>query len=138
MLNHIVLIGRLTKDPELRYTGQGTPVATFRIAVDRPKSREAERQTDFIDIVCWRQTAEFASNYLAKGRLVAVEGRLQIREWLAQDGQRKWSTEVVANNVQGLDRPKTDGAGEPGEPSGIADNLEAPDLGSYDDPFSDE
>ena len=89
MLNRIVLIGRLTADPELRYTGSGIPVANFRIAVDRSfSSSSGERQTDFINIVAWRQRAEFAANYLTKGGLVAVDGRLPIRAWTTQDGRR--------------------------------------------------
>jgi single-strand DNA-binding protein len=111
MLNRIILIGRLVADPELKYTPSGVAVASFRIAVDRPMSSEArsqgqERQTDFIDITAWRQSAEFASQYLGKGRLVAVEGRLQIREYQTQDGQRRKAAEVVADNLRGLDRPR--------------------------------
>lgn len=113
MLNRVVLVGRLVADPELRYTPSGLPVSSMRIAVDRPRARDAtERQTDFINLVAWRQRAEFAANYLTKGRLVAVEGRLQIREWTTQDGQRRRTAEVVCDNLQGLDRPR-----EPGAPS---------------------
>ena len=101
MLNHITLMGRLTRDPELRYTQTGTAVASFSLAVDRDfVSRETgERQTDFIDITAWRQTAEFVSKYLAKGRLVVVSGRLQIRDWVDKDGGKRRSAEVVAENV---------------------------------------
>lgn len=108
MLNRIVLIGRLTKDPESSYTPNGIALAKFRIAVDRPtKNQETgEKETDFIDIVAWRRTAEFVTQYITKGRLVAVEGRLQIRNFVGQDGQRRYFTEVVADNVQGLDRPR--------------------------------
>ena len=116
MLNRIVLIGRVTADPELRYTGSGIPVANFRLAVDRPfSSASGERQTDFINIVAWRQRAEFAANYLTKGRLVAVDGRLEIREWTTQEGQRRRTAEVVADQVQGLDRPREEGARPPAE-----------------------
>lgn len=117
MLNRIILIGRLTADPELKYTPSGIAVASFRVAVDRPMSAEArsqgqERQTDFIDVVAWRQNAEFASQYLNKGRLIAVEGRLQIREYQTQDGQRRKAAEVVVDNLRGLDRPReTQGEG---------------------------
>src|SRR5438128_1830794 len=106
MLNRIVLIGRLTKDPESKYTPNGIAVAQFSIAVNRfSKNPETgEQETDFIDIVAWRRTAEFVTQYLTKGRLVAVEGRLQIRSWVAQDGTKRRSAEVVADNVQGLDR----------------------------------
>ncbi|MEJ5296961.1 MAG: single-stranded DNA-binding protein [Armatimonadota bacterium] len=142
MLNRIILIGRLTRDPELRYTPQGTPVAGFGLAVDRPRSgRDAERQTDFIDIVCWRQSAEFAANYLTKGRLVAIEGRLQIRDWVGQDGVKRRSAEVVADNVRPLDRPRTAEAGEPVATPAAEDSFDdipadVPDA--YDDPFVDE
>lgn len=117
MLNRVILIGRLVADPELKYTPSGIAVAQFRIAVDRPLSQEArqqgqEKQADFIDIVAWRQSAEFASQYLNKGRLVAVEGRLQIREYVTQDGQRRKAAEIVADNLKGLDRPRDGEAGD--------------------------
>jgi single-strand DNA-binding protein len=119
MLNRIILIGRLVADPELKYTPSGIAVAQFRIAVDRPLSNEArqagqEKQADFIDIVAWRQSAEFASQYLTKGRLVAVEGKLQIREYQTQDGQRRKAAEVVADNLKGLDRPRDSEGGDGG------------------------
>jgi len=111
MINRVVLVGRLTADPELRYTGSGVPVANFRLAVDRPfTSASGERQTDFINIVAWRQRAEFAANYLGKGRLVAVDGMLQIRQWTTQEGQRRQTAEVVADQVQPLDRRREEGA----------------------------
>ena len=142
MLNRIILIGRLTRDPELRYTPQGTPVAGLGLAVDRPRAnRDAARQTDFIDIVCWRQTAEFAANYLAKGRLVAVEGRLQVREWVGQDGGKRRRAEVVADNLQPLDRPRTQEPGEPAVSTAEADTFEDVPVDvpeAYDDPFVDE
>ena len=107
MLNTVVLIGRLVADPELKYTPSGVPVCSFRIAVDRRfKSESGEKQADFIDIVAWKQSAEFAANYLTKGRLISVQGRLQTRSWVQQDGQKRFKMEVVADNVQGLDRPK--------------------------------
>ena len=101
MLNQIVLMGRLTRDPELRRTGSGVPVASFTLAVDRDfGSREGgERETDFIDIVAWRNTAEFVSKYFAKGRMAVVSGRLQIRNWNDKDGNKRRSAEVVADNV---------------------------------------
>ncbi len=108
--NRIVLVGRLTADPELRYTPSGVPVASFRLAVDRQvKNQAGEKEADFINIVLWRQQAEFAANYLNKGRLVLVEGRLQIRNWTTQDGQRRVTAEVVGNSVQGLDRRREEG-----------------------------
>jgi len=117
MLNRVILIGRLVSDPELRYTTSGLPVASMRIAVDRPRGKEAtDRQTDFINIVAWRQQAEFAANYLAKGRLVAVDGRLQIRQWTTQDGQKRQAAEVVCQNIQGLDRVREPGVQPSPEP----------------------
>ena len=117
-LNRVVLIGRLANDPELKYTPSGIAVSSFRLAVDRPFSNSSgERETDFIDIVVWRQSAEFAANYLGKGRLVAVDGRLQIRSWVAQDGTRRRSAEVVAEFLRGLDRPREPMAGGQGAPA---------------------
>ena len=101
MLNHIVLMGRLTRDPELRYTQSQIPVASFSLAVDRDFGGRdgGERQTDFIDIVAWRSTAEFVSKYFTKGRMAVVEGRLQIRDWKDKDGNNRRSAEVVADNI---------------------------------------
>ena len=101
MLNHIVLMGRLTRDPELRRTQAGVPVASFRIAVDRDfGNRETgEREADFIDVVAWRQTGEFVSKYFAKGRMAVVSGRLQMRSWTDNNGQKRTNAEVVADNV---------------------------------------
>ena len=101
MLNHIVIMGRLARDPELRHTQTGTPVATFRLAVDRDfkDKNTGERATDWIDVVAWRGTGEFVSRYFTKGRLAVVEGRLQMREWTDKEGNRRTSAEVVADNV---------------------------------------
>lgn len=101
MLNHIVLMGRLTRDPELRRTGTGLAVASFTLAVDRDfgKNEAGEKETDFIDIVAWRNTAEFVSRYFSKGRMAVVSGRLQIRPWTDRDGNKRRSAEVVADNV---------------------------------------
>ena len=101
MLNRIILMGRLTRDPELRHTQTGTPVASFSLAVDRDfKDRNTgEKATDFIDIVAWRQTAEFVSRYFTKGRMAVVEGRLQLRDLTDRDGNKRRSAEVVADNV---------------------------------------
>ena len=102
MLNHIVLMGRLTRAPELRRTGSGIPVATFTQAVDRDFSNNretGEKETDFIDIIVWRNTAEFVSKYFTKGRMAVVSGRLQIRNWNDKDGNKRRSAEVVADNV---------------------------------------
>ena len=101
MLNHITIMGRLTRDPELRYTQSQTPVASFTRAVDRDfGSRDGgEKQTDFIDCVAWRQTAEFVSKYFTKGRMAVVSGRLQIRDWTDREGGKRRSAEVVVDNV---------------------------------------
>ncbi len=101
MLNHIVIMGRLTRDPELRRTTSGIAVASFTLAVDRDFGSKdgGERETDFIDCVAWRQTGEFVSKYLAKGRMAVVSGRLQIRNWTDKEGNKRRSAEVVADNV---------------------------------------
>lgn len=119
MLNRIILIGRLVAEPQLRYTQSGIAVANFRIAVDRPFSnQQGERETDFIDIVVWRRLAEICANNLDKGRLVAVEGRLQVRDY-EYEGQRRRAAEVVADTVQFLDWPKG-GSGTGQGPGGQA------------------
>ena len=101
MLNHITIMGRLTRDPELRRTGSGIAVASFSVAVDRDfgKNENGEKETDFIDCVAWRNTAEFVSKYATKGRMVAVSGRLQIRSWTDKDGNKRRAAEIVADNV---------------------------------------
>ncbi len=101
MLNHIVLMGRLVRDPELRRTGSGVAVAAFSLAVDRDFAPRdgGEKETDFIDIVAWRNTAEFVSKYFTKGRMAVVSGRLQIRTWTDKDGNKRRSAEVIADNV---------------------------------------
>ena len=101
MLNHIVLMGRLTRDPELRRTGSGVAVASFTLAVDRdfgPKDGN-EKETDFIDIVAWRSTAEFVSRFFTKGRMAVVSGRLQMRKWTDKEGNKRTTAEVVADNI---------------------------------------
>ncbi len=106
-LNQVVLIGNLTRDPELRYTPDGTPVTSFTVAVNRPfVNRQGEREADFVPIVVWRKRAETCSEYLMKGSQVAVEGRLQVRNYEDKDGIRKWVTEVVARRVDFLQRLK--------------------------------
>lgn len=100
MLNKIFLMGRLTRDPELRRTQSGTAVASFALAVDRDyKDQDGQRETDFVDIVAWRSTAEFVSKYFSKGRMAVVEGRLQVRLWTDKDGNKRRTTEVVADSV---------------------------------------
>ena len=100
MLNHIVIMGRLTRDPELRRTGTGVAVASFTVAVDRDFGGRdgGEKETDFIDCVAWRQTGEFVSKYFTKGRMIVVSGRLQIRSWTDKDGNKRRTAEVVADN----------------------------------------
>lgn len=118
MLNRIVLIGRLVADPQLRYTQTGTAVANFRMAVDRPfTNQQGERETDFIDVVTWRKLAEVVANNLNKGRLVGVDGRLQVREY-DYEGQRRRQAEVVADNVQFLDWPSDGPSGSRGGRAG--------------------
>lgn len=153
MVNKVFLVGRLCTDPELKYTPSGVAVANFRVAVDRPfANAQGERETDFIDVVAWRQSAEFVNSYLTKGRLVLVEGRLQVRQWQTQDGQRRRSTEVVADHVRALDRPREQGEQREGgytarasapvaqrdethaEPEMIPD-FDVPDI---TDPFADQ
>ena len=125
MLNKIIIMGRLTRDPELRRTQSGTAVTSFSLAVDRDfKSQSGEKETDFIDVVAWRSTAEFVSKYFTKGRMAIVEGRLQLRDWTDKDGGKRRSAEVVADNVYFGDS-KRDGAGD----SGPAPSYSAPAPG---------
>src|SRR5436190_7592553 len=145
MLNHITLIGRLTKDPESKYTPNGIAVATFRIAVDRftKNAETGERETDFFGVVAWRRTAEFVTQYITKGQLVAVEGRMQMRSWTAQDGSRQTIYEVSADNVQSLERPKEgDAPGGGSEERALAGapagrGSPAPEM-EENDPFADD
>ena len=110
-MNHIVLIGRLTRDVELRYTPAGHAVSNFDLAVDRPvPNQQGEREADFIRIIAWQKQAELCANYLKKGRLVAVEGRLQIRSYETQDGQKRRVAEVVVSQVHFLDKSRDEAA----------------------------
>lgn len=123
MLNKVILIGRLTRDPELRYTANGVAVATFTLAVDRPfQNQQGQREADFIRIVTWQKLAEICANNLGKGRLVAVEGRLQIRSYDTSEGQKRQISEVVADNVRFLDWPKESNKTQGTSGSGAADN----------------
>ncbi len=120
MLNRVILIGRLTRDPELKYTPNGTAVAHFSLAINRKFNKD---ETDFIDIVVWKGLAENCANYLGKGRLAAVEGRIQVRTYEAQDGTKRKVTEVVADDVRFLDKAGTSsgpgmGSRSPGKPAG--------------------
>ncbi|QGP92124.1 Single-stranded DNA-binding protein A [Neomoorella glycerini] len=132
MLNRVILIGRLTRDPELRYTASGVAMTTFTLAVDRNYvNQQGERGTDFIRITVWRKLAETCANHLNKGRLVAVEGRLQTRSYETPDGQKRQATDVVADDVRFLDWPK-DGKGPSGVGSGPAMGAD-----SFNQDFSD-
>ena len=99
MLNHITIMGRLTRDPEMRRTGTGKAVTSFTVAVDRDFGQNGEKETDYIDCVAWRQTGEFVSNHFSKGKMIVVSGRLQIRSWNDKDGNKRRQAEVVAENV---------------------------------------
>ena len=127
MLNNVVLIGRLATDPDLKYTQSGIAVANFRLAVERPFSnKDGERETDFFTVVCWRKLAETVGEYLDKGRLVGVKGRLQVSQW-EQDGQKRERVEVVADEVRFLD-------GKRERESGSQDEV-ASEFGGEEVPF---
>ena len=134
MLNHIVIMGRLTRDPELRHTQAGTAVASFTVAVDRDfKDKETgERKTDFIDCVAWRSTGEFMVKYFAKGRMAVVEGRLQLRDWTDKEGNKRRSAEVLASSVYfGDSKPKD---GDSKAKAGKDDDFQLPgDFGAGSD-----
>ena len=123
MLNRIIVMGRMTRDPELRRTNSGTAVASFTVAVDRDfKSQSGEKETDFIDVVAWRNTAEFASKYFSKGRMAVVEGRLQIRDWTDKDGNKRRSAEIVADSVYFGDSKRDGGDTVQSEPQSEPQN----------------
>jgi single-strand DNA-binding protein len=144
MLNRVVLIGRLTQDPELRYTNSGTAVASFSLAVDRQRPNQAgERETDFINIVVWQKQAELCAQYLHKGRLAAVDGRLQIRSYDNREGQKVRVAEVVAESVRFLDRgdqPSNSGGGNAANPAPSPRPSTGPQRTPRydDDPFADD
>ncbi len=131
MLNHITIMGRLTRDPELRRTGSGVAVTSFTVAVDRDFGGRdgGEKETDFIDCVAWRQTGEFVSKYFTKGSMIVVAGRLQIRSWNDKDGNKRRTAEVVADNVY-FGESKRDGA------SSYSAAPAAPAFGGYSAPAS--
>lgn len=138
MVNRVVLVGRLTRDPELRTTTTGKSVCDFSIAVQKKiKPQDGSPDADFFRVSAWGQTADFVSNYLTKGRLVAVDGRLQSRKYTANDGTNREIVEVVADNVQGLDKPRDDAGGGGGGGVPVAAGGPAPDPNEYD-PFADE
>lgn len=139
MINRVVLLGRLTRDPELRTTGSGKSVCDFSIAVNkRIKPSDGSSDADFFRVSCWEKTAEYVSNYLTKGRMVAVDGRLQSRKYTGSDGVSREVVEVVAESVQGVDRPRDDAAGGDAPRKAAAVSVEvAPNLDEYD-PFADQ
>ena len=145
MLNHITIMGRLTRDPELRRTGSGIAVASFTVAVDRDFGGRdgGERETDFIDCVAWRQTGEFVSKYFTKGRMIVVSGRLQIRSWTDKDGNKRRTAEVVADNCYFGDSKREEGSSYGGNTYGGNGygnnnyggfNAPAPSYGGYSAP----
>ena len=142
MLNRIVLMGRLVRDPELRHTQTGTAVASFTLAVDRDFKDKAtgEKPTDFIDIVAWRQTAEFVTRYFTKGRMVVVEGRLQIRDWTDKEGNKRRSAEVIADNAYFGDSKKdaeAAGVAVVPHPGGYTNSYPPPAAPAGGDSFAD-
>ena len=142
MLNHITIMGRLTRDPELRRTGSGVAVASFTVAVDRDFGGRdgGEKETDFIDCVAWRQTGEFVSKYFTKGRMIVVSGRLQIRSWNDKDGNKRRTAEVVADNCYFGDSKRESDGGNAfggntyGNPYGNAYSAPAGNYGGYSAP----
>ena len=136
MLNRIVLMGRLTRDPELRRTQSGTAVVSFSIACDRDYAAQgAEKETDFVDIVAWRNTAEFVSKYFTKGRMAVVSGRLQIRNWQDKEGNKRRSAEVVADNVYFGDSKRDNAEGSFNQTQGYAQSFnQVPQQPAYQAP----
>ena len=127
MLNHIVIMGRLTRDPELRRTGSGVAVASFTVAVDRDMAPQGQdKETDFIDCVAWRQTGEFVSKYFAKGSMIVVSGRLQIRGWTDKDGNKRRTAEVVADHVYFGDSNKKEDSSHGNNYGGYGGGYSAP------------
>lgn len=130
MLNKIFLMGRLTRDPEMKRTKSGTAVTSFSLAVDRDyKGQSGERETDFIDCTAWRNTAEFVSSYFTKGRMAVVEGRLQVKDWKDQDGNSRRSWTVVADNVYFGDSKRVSGSDTDAPPSGELRELSKEEEG---------
>jgi single-strand DNA-binding protein len=146
LLNRVILIGRLTRDPELRYTPAGVAVTQFTLAVDRPFSnQQKEREADFIPVVVWRQQAEHCANYLRKGRLAAVEGRMQVRNYDNNEGRKVYVTEVVADNVRFLESANSQNQGGGGgaardefAPPAPSQNRSFGGARNNQDPFSDD
>ena len=129
MLNRVIITGRLTKDPELKRTGSGTAVTSFTVACERDfKDQNGKKETDFLDVVVWRNTAEFVSKYFGKGRMITVEGRLQIRNWKDQSGNDRRSAEIVAENVY---------FGDSKQSEGYAERNEVPDVPAAEPEFAE-
>ena len=135
MLNNVVLIGRLTKDPELRYSQSGTAVCSFTLAVDRPRQQGKDNEADFIQVVCFKGTAEAAANYLRKGRLAAAEGRIQTRNYENNEGRKIYVTEVMANNVRFLEKAEGNGGGNKQSRDPFQDDGKPIDVSPDDLPF---
>ncbi len=136
MLNRSILIGRLTKDPELRYTPAGVAVTQFTLAVERPFQTDGKKEADFINIVVWRQLAETCANYLRKGRLTAVEGRIQVRNYDNNEGRKVYITEVIADNVRFLESSKSDDKPNTQKPQDpFVDDGKPMDISDDDLPF---
>jgi single-strand DNA-binding protein len=135
MLNHIVIMGRLTRDPELRRTGTGVAVASFTVAVDRDfaDKQSGEKETDFIECVAWRNTAEFVSKYFSKGRMAVVSGRLQVRKWKNDAGENRYTTEIVADNVYFGDSKKEQTEQQPDGFAGGEPEYKQNDFAMLDD-----
>ena len=117
MLNHIVVMGRLTRDPELRKTASDVSVTSFTVAVDRDFSQDGQKETDFLDVVAWRNTAEFAAKYFTKGRMAVISGRLQIRNWEDKEGNKRRTAEILAENIYFGDSKKEDDGGSASAPT---------------------
>lgn len=132
-LNHIALMGRICNEIELRRTNTGVAVASFTLAVDRDFGKDGEKETDFVEIVCWKNTAEFVHKYFGKGRMIVVSGRLQIRTWTAKDGSKRRAAEVVADNVYFGDSKKDDSSGYTGFVPNNAMPAPASDFAMLDD-----
>ena len=149
MINNVVLVGRLANDPEMRYTPSGMPVTHFRLAVSRGrKSESGEEQTDWLNVVCFQKTAELVAQWLDKGSLIGIEGRVQSRSWEGQDGKRNYMVEIVANNVRFLEskaeadrrraaKGQATPSGTPATPPPMPPDDYGP-VGNEDDPFGDQ
>lgn len=139
MVNKSIVVGRIATDIDLKYTSSGVAVTSFKVACDRVfKNAQGEKECDFIPCVAWREKAEFLANHMAKGCIVGVEGRIQIRKYQAQDGSDRWSTEIIADDVRAVTWPK-DREGQPAQESAPRhNNGGAGGAAAYEDPFQDE